>query len=257
MTGLIRGIAALALTLAGLLASVDAAADEVSGGWQQTLFVYGMGAGIDGTAQIGPVKVDVDASMSDVFDALEFGAMLAYRVENGTWSFMGDATYMGLGAHDTHGTPAGGEVKGEISVDQATLMATFGRRWTDHLEFLFGLAYLDLSADVKLKSVSGGPLNVAAGADASWIDPTIGLQYSRPLGDQWRVTLRGDVGGFGVGSDLMYQLIASARWQASDAIGVFFGYRLIDFDYEDGSGHDYQHYDLTEQGPMVGMSVSF
>ena len=123
-----------------------------------------MGAGIDGDAQIGPVKVGVDASMSDVFDTLEFGAMLAYRVDNGTWSFMGDATYMGLGAHETHSTPADGEVKGEIDVDQVTLMATFGRRWTEHLEFLFGLAYLDLSANVKLKSVSGGPLNVAAGA---------------------------------------------------------------------------------------------
>ena len=55
----------------------------------------------------------------------------------------------------------------------------------------------------------------------------------------------------------MYHLMASARWQASDAVGVFLGYRLIAFDYEDGSGHGYQHYDLTEQGPMVGMSVSF
>ena len=50
---------------------------------------------------------------------------------------------------------------------------------------------------------------------------------------------------------------ASACWQASEAIGVFFGYRLISFDYEDGSGRDYQRYDLTEQGPLVGMSVSF
>ena len=53
-----------------------------------------MGAGIDGEAQIGPVEVGIDASMSDVLDALEFGAMLAYRADNGTWSFTGDATFM-------------------------------------------------------------------------------------------------------------------------------------------------------------------
>ena len=91
------------MTLAGLLASGDAAADEVLRGWQHDRVRLRHGRGSStATAQIGPVKVDVDASMSDVFDALEFGAMLAYRVENGTWSFMGDATYMGLGAHDTH-----------------------------------------------------------------------------------------------------------------------------------------------------------
>jgi hypothetical protein len=199
----------------------------------------------------------VDASISDVLDNLEFGAMLAYRVNNDTWSFMGDATFMGLGAHETHDTPLDGTVKGEIDVDQVTLMATFGRRWTEHLEFLFGLAYVGLSADVSLRSTSGGPLDVAAGKDADWIDPTIGLQYNRPLGDAWRLNLRGDVGGFGVGSDLMYHLLASARWQATDTVGAFFGYRLISYDYEEGSGRNYQHYDLTEQGPMLGVSVSF
>ncbi len=126
----------------------SAFAEETPADWQHTVFIYGMGAGIDGEAQIGPVEVGIDASMSDVLDALEFGAMLAYRADNGTWSFTGDATFMGLGAHDTHDTPLGGSVKGEIDVDQTTLMATVGRRWTEHLEVLFGLAYVDLSMDL-------------------------------------------------------------------------------------------------------------
>ena len=252
----IRRNVLLAVTLTGLLAGSSAFAAETPADWQHTVFIYGMGAGIDGDAQIGPVKVGVDASISDVLDNLEFGAMLAYRVNNDTWSFMGDATFMGLGAHETHDTPLGA-VKGEIDVDQVTLMATFGRRWTEHLEFLFGLAYVGLSADLSLTSTSGGPLDAAAGKDANWIDPTIGLQYNRPLGDTWRLNLRGDIGGFGVGSDFMYHLLASARWQATDTVGVFFGYRLISYDYEEGSGQNYQHYDLTEQGPMLGMSVSF
>ena len=71
------------------------------------------------------------------------------------------------------------------------------------------------------------------------------------------VELRGDIGGFGVGSDFMYQLIASLRWQASETTGLFFGYRLIGFDYEDGHDRNYVHFDLIEQGPMVGVSLSF
>jgi len=32
---------------------------------------------------------------------------------------------------------------------------------------------------------------------------------------------------------------------------------VISFDYEDGKGSNYERYDLTEQGPLVGMTISF
>jgi hypothetical protein len=35
--------------------------------------------------------------MSEILDALESGAMGAYRADAGTWSFTVDATFMGLG----------------------------------------------------------------------------------------------------------------------------------------------------------------
>jgi hypothetical protein len=87
----------------------------------------------------------------------------------------------------------------------------------------------------------------------------LGLQYNVPFADAWRFNLRGDVGGFGVGSDLIYQLLTNVRWQANDRVGVVFGYRRISFDYEEGDkGHsNYQHYALTEQGPLVGMTIDF
>lgn len=246
-----RRFASLAAVLPVLLVTGNASAEEASQDWQHTVFVYGMGAALDGTAQIGNVKVAVDLSASDVIDALEFGAMAGYRADNGTWSFTGDATFMGLGAWERS---QGGRVKGEIDVDQLTLMGTFGRRWTDHVEFLFGLAYVDLTADLKVTGELG---SVKAGRDADWIDPTIGLQYNRPFAHAWRFNLRGDIGGFGVGSDFMYHLLGSVRWQASDTVGVFAGYRLISFDYEDGADRNYQRYDLTEQGPLLGVSISF
>ena len=58
----------------------------------------------NGSAQIGNVEVDIDASASDVIDQLEMGGMAAYRVENGTWSFTTDATYFALGANQTSGS---------------------------------------------------------------------------------------------------------------------------------------------------------
>jgi hypothetical protein len=114
--------------------------------------------------------------------------------------------------------------------------------------------------DLRVTSTGGLPVDLSASRDADWIDPTIGLRYNRPISDKWRLNLRGDVGGFGVGSELMYHLLANVQWQASETVGMVFGYRLIDFDYEDGTsglGGNYQHYDLTEQGPLIGVSISF
>jgi len=249
------------LPVVGLLALAGACgtARAEDAEWRQTVVIYGMGAAIDGEAQVGDLEVPVDVSISDLFDALEFGAMAAYRAENGTWSFTADATYMGLGGT---GKTERGFVKGDVDIDQATLMLTGGRKWTDNLEALVSLAYFDLSSDLKLTTTN--PLNGTvtvrtAGTDASWVDPMLGLAYSAPFHDDWRFALRGDVGGFGIGSDLSYQLLATARWQSSGSLGVVFGYRLIGFDYEDGNrgSRGYQRYDLTEQGPLIGLTIAF
>ena len=60
----IRPIACLMALLPVLSCPLSASADEAAPGWEQTLFIYGMGAAIDGTAQIGQVKVPVDVSIS-------------------------------------------------------------------------------------------------------------------------------------------------------------------------------------------------
>jgi hypothetical protein len=251
--------AALASACALLLATSGNEAVAESGGWKHTVVLYGMGAAIDGEAQVGDLTVPVDVSISELFDALEFGAMAAYRADNGTWSWTVDATFMGLGGTSESDR---GLVKGDLDLDQLTLMGTVGRRWTEHVEALFSLSYFDLSTDLKLTTtapVSGVATVRTASVDASWVDPMLGLAYSLPFRDAWRFNLRGDVGGFGIGSDLSYQVFANAHWQSAGGLGVVFGYRLIGFDYEDGSkgSRNYQRFDLTEQGPLLGVTYTF
>ena len=235
------------------------AAFAADGDWKQTVLIYGMGAAIDGDAQIGSVTLPIDLSISDVFDALQMGAMAAYRAENDTWSFTADTTFMALGSTVKSKRDI---VKGDIDVDQFTLMGTVGRRVSPNLEALFSLAYFDLSTDLKVtvrNPITQATITRTASTDASWLDPMLGLQYNVPFAEAWRLNLRGDVGGFGIGSDLSYQLLANVRWQANDRIGVVAGYRLIAFDYEDGkkdSSH-YLHFDQTEQGQLVGVTISF
>jgi hypothetical protein len=243
------------VAVAGLAAASPALAQEQAGtqaapgDWRQTVFLYGMGAMIEGDAQVGPLEVPVEVGLSDFFDALEFGAMAAYRIENGTWSFTGDVTYMSLG-----GGKEGprGLTSARLDNEQITVMATAGRRITPHLEALVSLAYFDVNADLRVRAAQ---LVTTANRSADWFDPLIGFNYEIPMGGKWRYTLRGDIGGGG--SDLTWHALTKFTRQNTDRFGWYVGYRAIAYDYEDGSGLNYVRFDLTQHGPGAGISFSF
>jgi hypothetical protein len=242
----------LALVAVALLAgSVTAQAQSSAGDWRHTVFLYGMGAAIDGDAQVGNLQVPVDVGMSDFFDSLKFGAMAAYRMDNGEWSFSGDATYMNLG--QTERTQQN-RASASLDTEQATFMATVGRRVMPDLEVLFSLAYFDVTADLRVRLLQQVR---TASRDASWLDPLVGLSYDIPVSGKWRFALRGDIGGFGVGSDLTWHALTKFTYQQSDRFGWYLGYRAIAYDYEDGEGRNFQNYDLVQHGPGAGVAFSF
>lgn len=243
--------AALAATMMMTCAAQAQAQDRDSSEWRQTFYLYGMGVQIDGEAQIGPLTVPVDVSISDMFDSLDFGAMAAYRIENGTWSFSGDFTYMDLGFSQT---TQQGRASASLDTRQITVMATVGRRLSPRLEALFSLAYFDLSTDLNVRVLQQ---QASASRDADWVDPLLGLNYRLPLDGKWTLDLRGDVGGFGVGSDLTLHGWVKMVRQNTDSFSWFVGYRYIGYDYETGSGANFQRYDLSQHGPGLGLAWSF
>jgi hypothetical protein len=69
--------------------------------------------------------------------------------------------------------------------------------------------------------------------------------------------MRGDVGGFGGGSKLSRQGIATLRWQATPKLGVLAAYRYLDMDYEDGDGNSAFIFDVAISGPALGVVYAF
>jgi len=151
------------------------------------------GAAMSGTAQLGEVEVPVGLSASDLFDLLEFGAMAAYRVENDTWSFTTDATFVGLGR-----TPRPRRAAPRRGRHRPVHADGHCRPPADRQPGVPLRPRLpDLSSDVKVESTSGDAVNLRISADADWIDPTLGLRYSIPLGEAWRLNLRATSAGSG------------------------------------------------------------
>lgn len=219
--------------------------------WTHEIAPYVWGAGMDGTTGLGGVSADVDASFGDILDNLELGFMGMYRGTRDRFSVTIDAVYMGLGA--TARGP-GDLVKADVDMDQAALEADLGYEVLEHLTVFGGLRYNDLSVEVE----TNGPLGrQSVDGDENWVDPVVGALYVLPFAEQWSATFRGDIGGFGIGSDFAWQGLASLRWQASPSFGVLAAYRYISMDYESGSGSKSFTYDMAMSGPALGVVFTF
>jgi opacity protein-like surface antigen len=236
-----------ALLGTALLAAAPLHASE----WKHELAPYLWGTAMDGTAATGPLEAEVDVSFGDILDNLEVGFMGAYRATRDQWSVTVDSVYMELGSW---GRGPAGYVKADVDLDQLAIEVDVGYEVMERLILLAGLRYNDLSVDLK----ATGPLGTSSASQAeNWLDPVIGAIYTVPFAEKWSLNLRGDVGGFGIGSDFAWQGMASVRWQASERVGVAAAYRYIDMDYDNGKDADYFKYDMSISGPALGVVFTF
>jgi hypothetical protein len=227
--------------------------------WRHTITPYVWVAGLSGQTGVGtplgPLTVDVDVGFSDLLENLDFGGMVAWRSDRDRLSIMADVIYLKLSADRT--VQAGPvPVDGSAEADQAVAEASIGYRWNPNVTVYAGLRYFDI--DMSLRAVAPPPVGTrAADDDESWVDPMVGALFEIPLSESWTLGLRGDLGGFGVGSDITPQAVLSARWHLSERTTIVGAFRYVDIDYEDGSGRNLFKYDVTIAGPSIGVSFSF
>jgi opacity protein-like surface antigen len=115
------------------------------------------------------------------------------------------------------------------------------------LDVLAGLRFVELDLDLDLAGVRAGS------GSADWVDPWIGARERIPIGGAWSAILRGDVGGFGVGSEFSWQAILGVRAACGDHVLVDVGYRALGIDYEDKD----LSFDAVVHGPVVGLAITF
>jgi hypothetical protein len=87
------------------------------------------------------------------------------------------------------------------------------------------------------------------------VDPFVGFRVRHELAPGSELQFLGDIGGFGVASDLTWQVFAGYGfdfWQ-SNLHGVI-GYRALAVDYSQDNGTKENNLDLILHGPVVGLS---
>ncbi|MDH3745961.1 MAG: hypothetical protein OES47_12745 [Acidobacteriota bacterium] len=215
-------------------------------GWEYSFAPYGWVAGLDGAVTTRGVTAAAEVDFADIFENLETGALLHFEAAQGDWTVLADLVFLGIGQTTDR-------LQIDVDVDQLILELGAGYALTDTFEVLFGGRYVDIDVEADF---SGPVLNRIAG-DQSWVDPFVGGRFQSEINDKWWFNFRGDVGGFGVGSDFTWNAAVHFVYELNDRTALGLGYRILDIDYEDGQGLSRFAYDMETSGPQVGVEFRF
>jgi hypothetical protein len=122
------------------------------------------------------------------------------------------------------------------------------------IDFMLGARYWAIDAELTLGGGSGPLAGRSVTHTESWVDPLTGIKGRLPLGDS-KIYAEGGaaIGGFGMGSDVFYDLNGAIGYQWNKAVGSAIGYRMFDVDYD----HDGFVYDARQQGWQLGITWAF
>jgi opacity protein-like surface antigen len=246
-----------AYRVAGAGASSLAAAQSTGStgsGWEFAVTPYlwasGTKADIE-TPQDEDIKVD--ESFIDIVGNLKFAFMGAFEARNGRFVTVHDLMFLSLGSD------ASGDV-GPIPIDadaDMRLLATThlaGYRVVDE-----GPLFLDVFAGARITSVKVeldldiGQQSFERDRKKTEIGPVIASRFRAPLGERWGFALYGDLGGFGVTSDLSWQLLATVQYDLSDHWRLAAGWRHFSAE-QSKNGWDVH---IKLDGPILGATYRF
>ena len=125
-------------------------------------------------------------------------------------------------------------------------------------------SWAEVGVGGRLNVIEGGLFveegQVLPGIDVSqtktWFDPLIAARFIAPL-KRWQLGVSGDIGGFGIGSDLAWQANPFVGYRFSRLFELAAAYRWLGMDYETGSDTDMFRYDMVTFGPEIGFVFHF
>ena len=234
-------------------AFIFAGQGQTEDNWQFSLAPFYLWAvNMSGEISMGPTTSPIDVEFSDVFDNLEAAFIVHFEaVYKSNWGVLLDINYLDL--ESDMPTPIGLTLNADLNMTLAELSGFYRVNRGDHsFDTIFG-------ARMTKMDVAMTPQGATALIDDSWdwTDPLIGGRWIWNFADDWSLVARGDIGGFGVGSDFSWHALGTVHWQAFEHVSFLLGYRALDMDYEEGSGKDYFNFDATIHGPVIGLNINW
>lgn len=193
----------------------------------------------------------VDVNFSDAIGGLSAVFTVHFEgLHKSRWGFLTDVAYVKLSGDQNTGGPTL-HVNFENFLGELAGLYRFGEG--SHLvDALLGIRYTVLKPKIGI-----GNIPQQFSQTENWVDPIIGARYTWNISDRWKLMIRGDIGGFGVGSDFTWNAAGLIDFKLWKCVSVMAGYRALYQDYKDGSGIDEFKYDVTMHGPILAFNINW
>ncbi len=236
----------IATCVAGL-AAAPAAADE----WENMVVLYGWFSGLEGEIGVANVgEVPVSATFDDLAGFIDFAMAGHFEARSTKSVFLTDVFYVGLS--DTRdATVANQPITVDMDLNQWIIEIGGGYRLSPEFDALLAVRYYVLDMGATSTSIAGSSTGDASQA---WADIYLGARYTKPFGEHFFASVRGDVGVGG----------SEFAWFANTALGYRFNkkfstavaWRVLSLDREGDADNPFI-YDITQSGLGIGLGYSF
>lgn len=261
-------------------ASLPLSAAEPDERFRFTFAPYIWLTSVSGDVTIKGVQVDASKTFIEILEDSDkvFGLMGALELEYRDFVFQLNGAWTTAEIKETVSLASGSSIDTDLDLSTAWFELFAGYRVLDrelgsagsaqrlHADVFLGGRITDVNSDASLTAATDitlpdGVTMIPAGATAeidqtkTWFEPFIGARASVLLSEHWGLSLRGDVGGFGVsGADFAWQVVGGVgySWRMKSATAeAFLGYRALGQDYTDG---DFA-WDVVTHGPILGAQL--
>ncbi len=232
---------------------VAQAAQDDADGWNFVVAPYLLSPHMNGNVTVAGTPSEVDVGPGDIVENLDFGAMLYLEMANPNWAITFDGYYVDLGAEGD--IPESGQTA-NVGVKQLMLEAAGLWRAAEWAEVGIGARLNSITGSLFAEALGPAP-EIDESNKYTWFDPVIVARLMAPLENRWRLGVRGDIGGFGVGSSFTWQVRPFAGYRFSNLFELVLAYRALGMDYETGSGAELFVYDVVTFGPEIGFVFHF
>ena len=234
---------------------------KVGDKWNFQLAPYVWLAGQKGTVAtlpgLPPADIDVDF-YDDILGNIKGAIMLVGEARKGRFGIVTDIAYTDIEMEDP--TPLGVFYSALTSQTKSWMVSAAGfYRLVEHqdrfLDVMGGARYWSIDSELTLKGPQFPFLPERSISNREdWVDPIVGFKGFTPIG-QSRFFVSGffTIGGFGVGSDFMWDANINLGYRWTEGFSTTIGYRYLDVDYDD----DGFLYDVAQSGPILGLSWRF
>jgi hypothetical protein len=206
--------------------------------WHLSVSPYLWFPGVHGTVGTNDRAVGIHASAIDLLSHFRFGIMGTAEATHNRILIPIDLMFVRL--RDDKGIPLGafGATTATVTANDFILTPKIGvtviKAKMLQVDALAGFRYWHFGENL---SFSPSILGLNFSRSQNWVDPLVGGRFVVPLSPKLEITAAGDVGGWGVGSQLDYQVAGLLGYKVKPHVTLQAGYRYLFVDYAAGGIH--------------------